>query len=198
MEFHGQYSVKLSVWAKQYGISYKTAWKWFRDGKLPVKAEQSSTGTIVVFPEHKAGDADTSPTVVLYGRVSSHDQKEDLERQMDRLRSFAYGKGWTVSKEVKEIGSGLNGNRKKLLDLLRDQSYGTIVVEHRDRLARFGSEMIEAALMASGRKVVVVNQTENKTDIVQDFVSVATSLCARIYGKRSAANRARKALEATK
>jgi putative resolvase len=80
--------------------------------------------------------------------------------------------------------------------LLADPSVHTIVVEHRDRLARFGAEYIEAAMSASGRKVVVVDQTEMKDDLVQDMVDVLTSFCARLYGRRAAKNRAAKALAA--
>ena len=80
--------------------------------------------------------------------------------------------------------------------LLADPSVHTVVVEHRDRLARFGSEYIEAVMSASGRKVVVVDQTEMKDDLVQDMVEVLTSFCARLYGRRAAKNRAAKALAA--
>ena len=114
---------------------------------------------------------------------------------MERLRTFAASKGLTVS-EATEIGSGLNGHRKKLSALLRDPEVGTIVVEHRDRLARFGVEYIEASLSAQGRAVLVLNEGEQKLDIVQDFVDVVTSMCARIYGQRSAGNRAKAALTA--
>ena len=71
-----------------------------------------------------------------------------------------------------------------------------IVVEHRDRLARFGSEYIEAALSSSGRRLMVINDTEMTNDLVQDMTDVLISFCARLYGRRSAKNRARKAMEA--
>ena len=80
--------------------------------------------------------------------------------------------------------------------LLSNPRIRTIIVEHRDRLARFGSEYIEAALAASGRSLVVVDQTERKDDLVQDMIDVLTSFCARLYGRRSARNRAKRALEA--
>lgn len=99
-------------------------------------------------------------------------------------------------RSVSEIGSGLNGHRAKVMRLLADASVHTVVVEHRDRLARFGSEYIEAALSASGRKLVVVDQTEMKDDLVPDMVDVLTSFCARLYGRRAAKNRAAKALAA--
>jgi predicted site-specific integrase-resolvase len=99
-------------------------------------------------------------------------------------------------KSVSEVGSGVNGDRRKLIGLLRDPRIGAIVVEHRDRLARFGSEYIEAALQSTGRKVVVVDEKEMKDDLVQDLIEVLTSFCARLYGRRSAKNKAKKAIEA--
>jgi len=183
--------MKLSVWAKQQGITYKTAYRAFRNGMLPIRSEQFPTGTIIVHPERLIGQK-----VVIYSRVSSVDQKDDLRRQVERLRSFCLAQGWVVFSEITDIGSGLNGRRKGILKLLADQTATHIVVEHRDRLARFGSEMIAAALEASGRQIVVVNQTEFKDDLVQDFVDVVTCLCARIYGRRAAKNRAEKALKA--
>jgi len=97
---------------------------------------------------------------------------------------------------VSEIGSGLDGHRAKVMRLLADPAVRTIVVAHRDRLARFGAEYIEAALAAGGRKLVVVDQAERNDDRVQDMVDVLTSFCARLYGRRAAKNRAEKALAA--
>lgn len=115
---------------------------------------------------------------------------------MEQLRAFAAGRGMAVSAEHQEVGSGLNGRRKKLLALLRDKSITTLVVEHRDRLARFGVEYIEASMQCAGKALIVVNETEKTDDLVQDFVDVVTSMCARIYGKRSAKNRAARAIKA--
>ena len=183
--------MRLADWARQTGISYTTAFRLFKAGKLPIPSEQFVTGTIIVHPETAKVQR-----VVIYGRVSSADQKEDLGRQIDRLRTHSAAQGWTVAAEVSEIGSGLNGHRKGLLKLLRDPTATVILVEHRDRLARFGSEFIAATLEASGRKLVVVNETESKNDLVQDFVDVVTCMCARIYGRRSAKNKAQAALKA--
>ncbi len=185
--------MKLSDWAKQQGIAYQTAWRWFKDGKLPVPAEQMPSGTIILSPP-KAPDS--TDTVVIYARVSSHDQKEDLERQVERLKMYASGKGLKVSGVVKEIGSGLNGHGTKLLELLGNPAVGTIMVEHKDRLTRFGFEYIEATMMSQGRSIIVADETEEMADIWQDFMDLVTSMCARIYGKRGARNRARRAVEA--
>jgi predicted site-specific integrase-resolvase len=184
--------MKLSAWAKANGLAYKTAWRMWRDGKLPVPAEQLPTGTVIVHPP-AAAPADT---VALYARVSSGDQRGDLERQLGRLADYASRERMTVVQAVSEVGSGLNGHRPKIMRLLADPAIRTIVVEHRDRLARFGSEYIEAALRAGGRRLAVVDETEMRDDLVQDMIAVLTSFCARLYGRRAAKNRAEKALAA--
>lgn len=182
--------MKLSHWAKEKGITYKTAYRMFKDGNLPVKSEQLPTGTILVFPEEQQ-----KQRVALYARVSSSDQKDDLKRQVQRLRDYASMQGFHIAKEVAEIGSGLNGHRKKIHTVLQDASITVILVEHRDRLARFGVPLLESALASAGRKIVVINDTEYQDDIMQDFIDLVTSFCARIYGKRAAKNKAKKIIE---
>jgi putative resolvase len=184
--------MKLSAWAKANGLTYKTAWRMWRDGRLPIPAEQLPTGTVIVHPP----PAPSAEAVALYARVASADQKADLERQLGRLADDASRERLTVIRSVSEIGSGLNGHRAKVMRLLADPAVRTLVVEHRDRLARFGAEYIEAALAAGGRKLVVVDQAERNDDLVQDMVDVLTSFCARLYGRRAAKNRAEKALAA--
>ena len=125
-----------------------------------------------------------------------NDQKSDLDRQIARLSTYAAEHGMRVLKVIGEVGSGLNRHRPRLQSLLRDPKIGTILVEHRDRLARFGSEYIEAAMAASGRRLVVVDPAEMKEDLVQDMIDVLTGFCARLYGRRSARNRAKRAVAA--
>jgi predicted site-specific integrase-resolvase len=137
--------MKLSEWARKRSTSYKTAWRWVRQGKMPVPWEQTPTGTILV-----KGPETASQAVALYARVSSADQRADLDRQIARLVAYANEHGWAVTKTVSEIGSGMNGHRPKLMRLLADPEITTIVVEHRDRLMRFGFEYVEAALAAQG------------------------------------------------
>jgi putative resolvase len=185
---------KLSDWAKENGVHYRTAMVWMHEGRLPVPVVRTPGGHYRVV-ENMAVPL-TSGKSVIYGRVSSHDQKSDLARQMERLRTFASGLGLQDVDAVEELGSGLNGRRPKLLKLLADPSITRIVVEHRDRLARFGVEYIEAALEAQGRTLVVAEAGEQKLDLVQDFIDVVTCMCARIYGRRAASNRAKKALAA--
>jgi putative resolvase len=119
-------------------------------------------------------------------------QKEDLERQIQRLKDYAAAKGYQVSKEVTEIASGLNDQRPKLEKLLADTNIGTIVVENRARLTRFGSHYIETLLEAQGRHVEMIFQSDTGDELVDDFVAVITSLAARIYGRRHRKRRAAK------
>ncbi|MBU3934171.1 MAG: IS607 family transposase [Candidatus Omnitrophica bacterium] len=186
--------MKLSTWAKRQGISYKTAWRLWASKKLPVPAEQLATGTIIV--KEPATAYETAPSsAVLYARVSSSDQKQDLDRQLSRLVEYATSQGFQVKGAIKEVGSGLNGKRPKLLSILRNPDIKTIVVEHKDRLVRFGFEYMEALFKASNRRIVVVDEGEMKDDLVCDMIDVLTSFCARLYGRRSAKNKAKKAIK---
>jgi predicted site-specific integrase-resolvase len=177
--------VKLVEWARRQGISYKTAWRWVKDDSMPVPWRQLPSGTILV----DAAMDEQPSRVALYARVSSHDQRNDLDRQLARLSQYAAERDLHVVESVAEVGSGLNGKRRKLLRL-SDAKIGALVVEHRDRFARFGSEYLEAALAASGRRLIVVDSAEMNDDLVQDMIAVLTSFCARLYGRRSARNRA--------
>jgi putative resolvase len=103
-----------------------------------------------------------------------------------------------VGQVVTEVGSGLNGKRPKLRRILSDPDAKVIVVEHRDRLARFGMDHLEAALAAHGRRIVVADAGEATDDLVRDMIEVLTSMCARLYGRRGARNRAMRAITATK
>ena len=187
--------MKLSEWAERQGIHYMTAWRWWKAGKLPVPAYQAPSGSIIVelpLPGSQPGRA------VIYARVSSHDQRPDLDRQIARVTRWATGEGLAVDEVVAEVGSALNGKRAKLRRLLADPQVATIVVEHRDRLARFGIEHLEAALAAHGRRLLVADPDETNEDLVRDMVEVLTSFCARLYGRRGARNRAMRAVTATK
>ncbi|MEU9446522.1 IS607 family transposase [Streptomyces sp. NPDC048304] len=141
--------------------------------------------------DHPAGAVRPMIATVAYCRISSADP--DLDRQVARVVQGATGLGLPVAEVVTEVGSGLNGRRRKLHRLLSDPQAAVIVVEHRDRLARFGVEHLEAVLAASGRRLVVLDPTETADDLVRDITEVLTSMCARLYGRR-AANRAARAV----
>jgi putative resolvase len=176
--------MKLSVYARQIGVTYKTAYRWWKAGRLD--AYQLETGTVIVrdpLPKSATG-------VALYARVSSVDQKNDLERQMERLKDYAAAHGYQVTRIVSEIGSGLNDRRPKFLKLLTDPTIGVIVLEHRDRGTRFGITYIEQLLAMQGRRLEVVFPKDTDDDLVNDFVSVITSMAARIYGRRTSRRKA--------
>lgn len=135
---------------------------------------------------------------MLYARVSSHDQRFGLNRQVARLTGWAIGQGLTVAEVVCEVGSGMNGRRPTLCRVLSDPSVTVILVEHRDRQARFGTEQLDAALAAAGRRVLVADPDETSDDLVRDMIEVLTSMCARLYGRRGARNRAMRAVTAAK
>ena len=136
--------------------------------------------------------------VGLYARVSSHGQKADLDRQVARLTEWVAGTGRRMVRVEAEVGSGVNGLRRKVRRLLADPDVATVVVEHRDRLGRVNTELVEAALSANGRELVVLDDGEVDDDLVGDMVEVLTSFCARLYGRRGARNRALRAVTATK
>jgi len=184
--------MKLSAWAKLQGIHYQTAWRMWKKGILPVAAEQLQTGTVIVHAE--PGNDLSKLGVALYARVSGSDQKADLDRQLLRLTEYAIANKLVIVDAVREIGSGLNGRRKNMLRLLANVHVHTILVEHRDRLTRYGFEYIEAALAAQQRRVLVIEPDEISEDIVRDMTEVLTSMCARLYGKRSARRRAQRAM----
>ena len=183
--------MRLKEWAHKQGVSYRTALNWFHAGTLPVPARQLPTGTILVeAPMTAAG------RTVAYCRVSSAQQRDELERQAGRVAQACGTRGIALDATVTDVGSGLHGHRVKLRKLLADPTVTRIVVEHRDRLARFGVEYLEAALSASGRGLIVLNTNEVTDDLVRDMIEVLTSLCAGLYGRRSAARRARAAVRA--
>jgi putative resolvase len=184
--------VKLSEWARRNGVHYQTAWSWAKNGQMPVPVVKTATGRYLVLePAHER----TGRTVA-YCRVSSADQKADLERQAGRVVTAATTRGLTVAQVVTEIGSGLNARRPKLAKLLRDPTVTTIVVEHRDRLARFGVEHLTCVLAATGRNIVILDDTELADDLVRDMTEILTSFCARLYGRRSADRKAAAAMAA--
>lgn len=173
--------IKLADWARQNGVSWRTAYRYFKSGKL--SGVQLDTGTILVdIDEPGLGGRKT----VVYARVSNSGRRNtDLEYQAERLVGFCVANGWVVDKVVKEVGSGLNDKRPKLEKVLSDPMLGRIVVEHKDRLTRFGYNFLEILAEKQGFEIIVVNPTQDdREDLLEDFTNIITSFCARIYGQR--------------
>jgi len=184
--------MKLSQYAKQQGISYRTALRWFRSGAIA--GYQAPSGTIIVQEEKPVSPV--AQKVVLYARVSSTEHRANLDRQAERLMAYASARGYQVSQVVKEIGSGVNDNRPKFLALLADSTISRILVEHKDRGTRFGLRYIETLLKTAGREIEVVNTAENDTeDLIADLTSILYSFCARLYGQRRAKRKTEKIVQ---
>src|SRR5258708_29046052 len=164
------------------GVHPQTAYRWFRQDRMPVPARRLPSGTIWVdtAPARAAGG------VVLSARVSSHDQRRDLDRQVARLTEWATAGGHAVAEVVTEVGSGLNGKRPKLRRVLSAPAAGVIVVEHRDRLARFGVEHLEAALAGQGRRIRGAGEGGATGDLGRDLVGGPTARGRPRRGRRRA------------
>ena len=171
---------KISQYAKKYNVTVRTVWNWIYQNKL--KIEKTKTNRILIIEDE---NKQINDYVAVYARVSSSENKDNLIRQQRRLEEYCMAKGYKIKQSIGEIGSGLNDKRPKLEKLLLDESIKKIVVEHTDRFSRFGFNYIQKLLKLQGREIEVVNQTNNDTeDIIQDFVSIITSFCSKIYGKR--------------
>lgn len=189
----------VKEWAEREHLHPQTVWKWCRTGKMPVPVERTPSGMWLVHdPKYETpvpSDTKQSRTVC-YARVSSADQKADLQRQVDRLKAFALSMGVEAPEIVTETGSGMDDKRRKLNRLLADPTVGMIIVEHRDRLACMNAGLVESALKAQNRRLIVVDDKELDDDLVRDMAEMLTSFCARLYGRRAAANKAKAALKA--
>jgi predicted site-specific integrase-resolvase len=175
--------MKLSEYARRNNITYRTAQRHWYNGLLSGK--QLATGTIVIFEDDKEVVKNKILQIATYARVSSTQNKDNLDKQQSRLIDYANAKGYKTLYNIKEIGSGLNDARPKLIELLSNKKIDIILVEHKDRLTRFGFKYIEVLMEIQGRKIEVINNLEDdKDDLIQDFISVITSFCARIYGQR--------------
>lgn len=181
--------MKLSEYARRIGVGRHTAYRWFKKGDIP-NAVQLPSGTIYVPDDifDMTLKQNRGQTVV-YARVSSTEQRgAKLETQAERLTQFAIANGWVVDKVIKEVGSGLNDERKKLVELLlSDEPIARIIVEHKDRLTRFGFNYLEILAKKQGFEIIVVNPTvTDREDLMQDFASIIASFCACLYGGRRA------------
>jgi len=177
--------MKLSKWAKKQDITYVTAYNWYKNGLIPNVYKSPSGSIFVQDKQHK------STNNVIYCRVSDHKSKSNLERQEERCLEFCRAKGIEVHKIYKEVASGMNDNRTRLIKMLNNKPT-TIVVENKDRLTRFGFNYIETLLNQQDCSIIVINRdAENESDLVKDMISIMTSFCCRVYGLRRGQNKAK-------
>jgi len=184
--------VKLSEYAKLHSVTYRTAWNWYKAGKIK-NAFKDEYGNVLVEIEEETPFENKA---AIYARVSSNENKSNLEAQTERLKQYAIAKGYQIVHIVKEVGSGVNDNRKKLLKLLQQDDYGILLVEHKDRLTRFGFNYIKTLLEKDKKRIEVVNEAEDdKSDLMQDLVSILYSFNARLYGLRRSKRKTKKIIK---
>jgi putative resolvase len=186
--------VKLSVAARLLGISFRQAQRQSYAGTIPTLITATGRRFVpVAWLKQQTGETDepiAGMRCAIYARESSSENKTALESQMDGLTRYAIAHGWKIIHSVKEIGSGMNDQRQKLHKLLQKKDFDILLIEHKDRLTRFGFAWFEALCPF---KIEVVNISEDKTtDLMEDLVAILTSFSARLYGQR----RGRKKTEA--
>ncbi len=194
----GKY-VSIGKAAEMLGVATSTLRRWDQDGKLV--AERTPGGRrrylmseVASFnPLGLARVALERPTVA-YARVSSHDQKADLDRQVKVLEMYCASQGWTYE-IIRDLGSGMNYKKKGLVDLIDrivDDQVGRLVLTHKDRLLRFGAELIFSICEAKHVEVVIINQGDDRSfeeELASDVLEIVTVFSARMYGARSHKNK---------
>ena len=182
---------KPQEFAEMIGVSVKTLQRWDKEGKL--KAYRTPTDRC--YYTHKQyvdymGDGNSKHCkTVIYTRVSTSNQKDDLQNQVEFLKQYANAKGIIVDEIFEDIGSGLNYNRKKWNKLIEDCLLGlikTVIVAHKDRFIRFGYEWFERFLKSNGVEIIVVNneKASPEQELVNDLISIIHVFSCRIYGLR--------------
>lgn len=178
--------IKLSQWAKDNGYTYQGAYRLYKASGLE-NTKVLPTGTILIQVEN---EVNTQPIIktkecIIYCRVSSNKQKEDLERQIERMKYFATNNGYIIKKVYKEVASGMNDSRSELTRMLESSDNIFLLVEHNDRLTRFGFNYLNMYCNNKGIEIIVANESKSEKDeMINDLVSVVTSFCAKLYGAR--------------
>lgn len=189
--------------AKELGVSIPTLRRWEAEGKI--RSERTIKGHRRYDLSRLLGCSSrkivATKQTLIYARVSSHDQKGDLQRQKELLESFCAANGW-VYEVIEDLGSGLNYEKKglkKLIQKISQQKIDRLIITHKDRLLRFGAEIIFSLCEQFGVEVIILNKTENtciENELAQDVLEIITVFSARLYGLRSRKNQ--KLLEALK
>lgn len=196
--------VSINQASEQLGVSISTLRRWDETGVLV--AERTPKGhrrydISKIHPNLLHGIGDKDRKTIAYARVSSHDQKDDLHRQIQVLEMYCAKQGWTYE-IINDLGSGMNYHKKglkQLLDGILENQIGRLVLTHKDRLLRFGAELVFALCEARNVEVIIINQGENlsfEEELAQDVLEIITVFSARLYGSRSKKNK--KLLEAVK
>lgn len=174
-------TMRLREYARRHGIQYRAAWNRWKTGKIPGAYQDEAGAIIIPDPEQsRLNDA------AIYARVSDPSKRgTQLPAQAERMQAWATANGYHIVATVSEVASGVNDQRRKLAALLRRDDWGTLIVEHKDRLTRFGFNWFALFLEAQGRRIIVVNEaSDERADLIQDLVAIIYSFSARLYGQR--------------
>ncbi len=178
--------------AELLGVSTKTIRRWEQEGKI--RSIRTPGGHRRFNVSNLLGNKTDASLTVAYARVSSHDQKKDLERQAMVLEAYCARQGWSFEL-IKDLGSGLNYRKKGLIRLIKlicTHQVERLVISHKDRLLRFGSELLFMLCEIFGTEVIIINRSEDSTfeeDLAQDVLEIITVFSARLYGSRSHKNK---------
>ena len=182
---------KPHEFAEMVGVSVKTLQRWDNDGKLKAYRSPSDRRyyTHKQYVDYIGESTSKSGKTIIYTRVSTSNQKDDLNNQVEFLKQYANAKGLIVDEVFEDVGSGLNYNRKKWNKLLEDCMLGhvkTILVAHKDRFIRFGYDWFERFLKSNGVEIIVVNNEKfsPQEELVNDLISIIHVFSCRIYGLR--------------
>ncbi len=181
--------VKIGEAAKLLGVSVQALRNWEMEGKI-MPSHRTPGGQRMYDLAELLGVNDLSSPTIAYARVSSSDQKEDLERQHAVLEAFCNKNGWQTE-IIRDLGSGMNYNKKGLLRLLELMVHGQmsrLVITHKDRLLRFGAEIVFRICELKGIEVVIINKGEQPSfeeELTCDVMEIMTVFCAKLYGRRS-------------
>ena len=194
-----QMTISIGDAAKELGVSVKTVRRWADSGKLRYERSPSGHRRFYLADIKRITPRDFNQledrVTINYARVSSHDQKEDLTRQVQVLEAFSSANGWQFE-TISDLGSGLNYNKtglQKLLKRIMQGDVGRLVLTHKDRLLRFGSELVFAMCEEYETEVVIINKSTEETtfeqELVTDMIELITVFSARLYGSRSRKNK---------
>lgn len=186
--------IKVGEAAKILGVSIQTLRRWEETGYL--MPDRRSKGNTRYYDLDKliGKNISTDDLTVAYARVSSHDQKEDLERQAEVLASYCTKHGWHYQ-VLQDLGSGMNYQKKglkALINMILEKRLSRLVLTHKDRLLRFGAELIFALCEAKQIEIVIINKGDEvsfEEELAQDVLEIITVFSARLYGSRSRKNK---------
>lgn len=195
--------IKLSKLCYELQVTKATIYNWQKQGKLKLIKPYDSKLNYVTEDTYNEllniTKTKRNDKVIIYCRVSSSANVANLETQKIRVLNYCNAKGYKVHDIICEVGSGINDNRNKLTKLLSNLDFSLLVVEHKDRLTRFGFNYIKLLFQYANKEIEVINNVDtDEDDLVQDFVSIITSYCARIYGKRRSKRKTEKLIQELK